>query len=36
MFALSGQGRKKVQGFFAPAAATDPAATRFYTPKKPA
>jgi uncharacterized protein len=35
MFALSGQGRKKVEGYFAPAAATDPAATRFYTPKKP-
>jgi hypothetical protein len=35
MFALSGQGRKKVQGYFAPAAATDPVATRLYTPKKP-
>ena len=34
MFALSGQGRKKVQGYFAPAVATDPAANRFYTPKK--
>jgi uncharacterized protein len=35
MFALSGRGRNKVQGYFAPAAATDPTATRFYTPKKP-
>lgn len=33
MFALSGQGRKKVQGYFAPAAATDPRSTRRYTPK---
>jgi predicted enzyme related to lactoylglutathione lyase len=34
MFALSGQGRK-VQGFFAPAAAQAPGSTRFYAPKKP-
>lgn len=35
MFALSGQGRKKVEGYFAPAGAAEPAATRFYAPKKP-
>jgi predicted enzyme related to lactoylglutathione lyase len=35
MFALSGQGRKKAPGYFAPAAATDPKATRLYVPKTP-
>jgi uncharacterized protein len=35
IFALSGQDRKRVEGYFAPAAATDPRAMRRYVPKKP-
>ena len=34
MFALLGEGRKRVSGYFEPAAARDPAATRFYVPTK--
>jgi hypothetical protein len=34
VFALSGEGAKKVRGYFEPTAADDPAATRFYVPKK--
>jgi uncharacterized protein len=33
MFALSGQGRKKVEGYFGAAAATDPKTTRRFVPK---
>lgn len=34
MFALIGEGRRKVRGYFEPAAAQAPGATRFYVPKK--